>query len=747
MRARPATLFVACLLLLAPSLAGAVATPTAASGPRAPASPPDNAPATATGVADGGASAPAVDDAARPDATDAATIEQTTTMSLTPERPGEVDVRLSFDPPTSLTELEVRVPPAASVEAADGFEPTDDRRFAWDGDTDAPTLTFRYAANDTGVGGRTSLDAAAGRSLAPGERRPDAPGGPERDATGRAGDGWTTGDRASHGWTADPRRPLATDSSRGYAFVDTGPWAIVRVPEVGTRWSWRGGDDVDIAVSAAVDGEGATGGEMAYLGPMTEHVREANGQRFRLVVPAAAELSAEPDAVLGALANASGVLAVGARDPSVLFLAAPTSVPWGSAGLTYGGSDAWVLANATLETAGNVWFHEYVHTRQSYQSTDATRWTVEGSAEYYTALLAYRLDYVGFEAFANYLERGENTRYADGVLADARTWEGPVNYLKGGLVFGQLDRRVRLASDGDASADDLLARLNDAEGPVTQSAFLDAVRQSGDDGVARYARRYTETADVPSMWGLSAHREAFQTGRSLAYRIGEADRSVSGPYRDGDLPTDAPVVVGETLTLSVPVTNTGTEPAAYAVSLDRDAESLATAEGRLAPGETATATLTHEVTRAGTLTLVAGPDALVLTAREVAPLRVTDLSVSTERSPVVVTATVAGAADRPAAGDLSLSVDGERRATRAVSVDAGATATATFEVTLPAGGHDLAVGDATRTVDVPAGTTARTETGTTARTETGTTAETTPLSPSTPAVALLLAALLFRRRR
>jgi len=182
-----------------------------------------------------------------------------------------------------------------------------------------------------------------------------------------------------------------------------------------------------------------------------EHRRTVDGETFRLVVPEAATLRESPEAVLSALAAASGRLDVRMRSDEVFVVAVPNDVDWGPPGLKYGRSDAWVVADERLEKSNPVWFHEYVHVRQRFSnSNDDTAAEVgvlvEAQADYYAGLLALETGRTDFGDFSDLLERGERSRYADGVLIDRSTWDDPdTDYAKGARL--RRDRPPTAARD------------------------------------------------------------------------------------------------------------------------------------------------------------------------------------------------------------------------------------------------------------------------------------------------------------
>ncbi|WP_280585718.1 hypothetical protein, partial [Halorubrum sp. Boch-26] len=385
--------------------------------------------------------------------------------------PGTVGVTTRAAIPDRVTALRVTLLSGndAAVEA-DGFEPAADAgpdrsTWEWDGETAAPSLTYAMDANDT----------------------------------------------------VEEAGPLGARGT--YRFVDTGRWALVRTPRTSASWSYTGQYDGQVRLTRenAVDGEGAASQAMAFLGPYEEHVREAGGQRYRLIVPAAADLEATPEAVFSVFESASTALQVGPRDETVFAVAAPTdSVGWGVRGLQVGAGDLWVRDTEPAGTADDVWTHEYVHTRQAYRTESSGRWITEASATYYAALFALDRGAADFDEFERTLARGERDPDASAVLAAPDTWERNPDYTKGALVAGEIDRRLRVATDGSASLSTVLRELNAAEEPITNEDVLDAIEAAAAEGADAEtaaalrveAERLTTTRETTEAWDRAAHAEA-----------------------------------------------------------------------------------------------------------------------------------------------------------------------------------------------------------------------------------------------
>ena len=574
---------------------------------------------------------------------------------------GTVGVTTRAEIPDRVTELRVVLLSAndGAVEA-DGFERADDAgpdesAWVWDGETTTPSLTYATDANVT----------------------------------------------------VEESGPLA---GRGtYRFVDAGEWALVRTPRTRASWSYTGQYDGQVGLTRenAVDGEGVASQAMAFLGPYEERVRETDGQRYRLIVPEAADTEATPEEVFGAFDYASASLRVGARDETVFAVVAPTdTVEWGVRGLQIGDADLWVRDAEPAGTAADVWTHEYVHTRQAFETEASGRWITEASATYYAALFALDRGVADFEEFERTMARGERDPDASAVLADPGTWDRNPDYTKGALVAGEIDRRLRVATDGGASLATVLRELNAAGEPITNEAVLDAVEAAAAEGaddetaaaIRAEAERLTTTRDVPETWDRDAHADAFgETPAQVGYALADEGVRATGEYRDRPVAASpVELVAGETLALAVEVTNTGGVAGDYDLSLTVDGESVATRAGTVEAGAETTAAFEHGFPEPGTYAVRVGGERLQVVVTEPAPPSVRGVSTDADRvtagESVRVTATVGNDAGLPAGGDVEFRVDGETVETATVRLDTRAEESVNRSLTLGASGDSGAIG-------------------------------------------------------
>lgn len=425
-----------------------------------------------------------VSDAAADDAVaaDGPVVEVTRVAERRGDPANEVYVTLQYDIPSTVSKLRVRgVPERQSdrieVVETDGFERRDDTSWTWEGGTDRPSLTVRY----------------------------------------------------------DLPTDRLTEADRGTAGDD---WAFVAVPRPGHRY-WYTGSEPSFAFDTDVVGEGVATDSFAFLGAHDVHERAANGETFRLYVPAAAEPAESPETVLGYLVDASGRLDIGGRNDEVHAFAVPsegrTIRPRGA---TRGGNSFYVDADAAAD-ADEAWVHEYVHTRQQFGRDPSAVWLVEGSASYYGIALRAHGE--------NWTERrlyGRMDGNRSGTLTEPDTWEELTPYVEGRQFLAHLNLRLQRATGGDVTLTDLLRDLNAAGQRVTHDLFVETVRAYDGDTAAwadetlrsgeplstpRDPAAYTFAGSEPDGDGLNLSRE-----RELGSSPFSTDTDGDGLADDGE---------------------------------------------------------------------------------------------------------------------------------------------------------------------------------------------------------------------
>ena len=277
-------------------------------------------------------------------------------------------------------------------------------------------------------------------------------------------------------WTGDESARVVVEMPTSDRWRGGEAWTFGRVPFVELQRAVDGSIERSwpLADRSGRSGEaGVVGGRYALVGAGEVETRERPNGRLHLVVPAGVTLASGTDAVADSLAAASHQLDVDDSDAAVLAYAVPDSED------RYGESvpahdEFWVRADRRLDSPENVWLHEYVHTRQSFALAPEMRWFREASAEYYAATLSHEQGLIGEREMRTHL-RGEPST---ATLTRPETWTGSQTPDdKGARALAALDRRIAEASYGYRSLEDVFARLNSHDGPVTYAVFAQAVAE------------------------------------------------------------------------------------------------------------------------------------------------------------------------------------------------------------------------------------------------------------------------------
>lgn len=492
-------------------------------------------------------------------------ITQTTTLRRVSET-NRVEATVRFAIPSRVTELRAQLPSGATVRSASGLSQAEGSTYQWDGATTNPSVTVRFDPN-------------------------------QRE-------------------TADG--PIADDGR--LLFVDTDDWSLVRIPQTGVTGRYTGDSEISLVRETSIDGPGAAGDRITFLGQHRLRTHRAHGQRFELVVPDAASLEERPADIFESLSYASDRLRVGDRDDRVFIVAAPADgVNWGVRGLQTGPADMWIQDDERLDDPANVWVHEYVHSRQDFRPASDHEWFIEGGATYYAALLTLEEERISYNRYRQFLSQGTREPQASSVLSRPTTWRNAAEYRKGALVAGEIDRQIRVETDGAASLDTVFRDMNRARGEVRHREFRSSTRSAANSRVADRADRYITTEQVPAMWDETAHRTAFgEEAARFDYRLADSNPiTVSGPDRSTALSgTDLSLNTGETLTVRITAANVGEIAGEYNVAFRvNGAES--TRRGQLNPGQQTTVGFDHTFSEAGVYTVTVADERLTVTVGDV----------------------------------------------------------------------------------------------------------------------------------
>jgi hypothetical protein len=358
---------------------------------------------------------------AGPDASQSESITVEYALRRLPERPGTVSITATAAVPDDVTALNMSFHPATTVESTDGFDERDGV-YHWDGETESPTVSYTAPVNETTAFGT-------------------------------------------------------------YNTVDTGEWALLGLTGLDARigWRFRGTNPGVTETFRTADGErGVVGQRVAYLGEYEIYERNGAASGVRLVVPGPANLTADREGAVESLLSAQSSYPVGTPETLTTFVApAPITGGWAPSG---GVPEMVVGASEEAGGDNNAWLHEFVHTRQEYDTARGMAWLDEASAEFYGRVLSFRqgrTDYGSVRALAT---TGE---YREVDLTDYDAWSESnpsAEYLKGGRVVALLNARIHRNTGGNRSFVDVMRRLNGIEDTVDYRTFVETTSDvAGED--------------------------------------------------------------------------------------------------------------------------------------------------------------------------------------------------------------------------------------------------------------------------
>ena len=331
-----------------------------------------------------------------------------------PNKTGRVRVTATIERPRRVTGLSVRTPAEATVVRADGLR-SDDGRWRVSGATERAQLTYTV--------------------------------------------------------------PVGLSTTFGQRTADTHNWTLLARQEVSlrARWRWHVGPRPtwNESLRLAPGQSGVAGSTAAYIGPHETETRTVDGDRIRLIVPAASDLRSNRTAVLDAISHAKRTSTTGTDHDHIRVFVAPNELAPGGYTPSNGASDVIVNAGEPVRSPVNVWVHEYRHTRQTFDTAPAMDWLSEGSADYHTAALTYSAGGIGADQFR---ERITTERHESADLTQPDTWDGPgAQYHKGTRVVAVIDARLRQATDGTRTFETVLNRLTRHDDRITLALFAETV--------------------------------------------------------------------------------------------------------------------------------------------------------------------------------------------------------------------------------------------------------------------------------
>lgn len=358
-----------------------------------------------------------------------------------------------------------------------------------------------------------------------------------------------------------------------------------------------------------------------FVGQHTNYTAQTDHGEITLVVPDGVAIPAGPQNVVDGLAELSAELDVEKRHSEIVAYPGPGDFPLGTARIADGGF--WSSATAPIGAVDSTWQHEFMHVTDPVSKPKLSsdlEWFTEAYATWYESQTPMRAAYgdadypvtdsVNYVDYQSELDEGRLYRVD---LTDTSQWwgsdgsNGRAHYDQGRLTISAIDRQIRLATDGDANFDDVVAQLADQDTPG-HADLLDAVEAvSGDSALRSQADAWISGEELPKTPSAQEYTDAYDYGVHAISTVDVTARGTSGGERV-DLKESGTnrVDVGEQVTADLTVSNDGTATGQFEVALTADDEVLDTASLTLDPQTTETVRLAHQFTDAGAYDVEAG---------------------------------------------------------------------------------------------------------------------------------------------
>lgn len=188
-------------------------------------------------------------------------------------------------------------------------------------------------------------------------------------------------------------------------------------------------------------------------------------------------------------------------------------------------ADAWASSRHGPLNTTHIVLHEYLHTRHSFgdASLGEMSWFNEGTTEYMSLRLMLG---AGTLSPREYNNRLENIVGGRAVLSNRSTWtDHRAPYQRGTLFNAHLDHRIRNATDGESTLEDVVAVANAKQGSQflpSERAVFDIVANVSNTDTAMWAN---STVDSSRAFGTSSIQQ--KTTPEWEYRLSIARENLS----------------------------------------------------------------------------------------------------------------------------------------------------------------------------------------------------------------------------
>ncbi|MFB9809013.1 glycyl aminopeptidase [Haladaptatus pallidirubidus] len=310
-------------------------------------------------------------------------------------------------------------------------------------------------------------------------------------------------------WDGETKSPSVTITSsanegNGQEYTATNRWILGPTPQLSvawapsrnSRWQYRQPfqEDYPNATVKFAD-SGVLGSTFTYIGAYEEHTHHADGQQFQLIVANDAAPADPPSEIFKSLTMASKHMPGKSPDKVLAFVLPDPS--WRGGYASPSRDELWVHEDARLSGPRNLWIHEYVHTRQSFELGKEMMWFREASAAYFASNLSVEQ---GRTSQSDVLQLLTAKKFDESALSKPNTWAShEVPYYQGAYTLWALDARIRNATNGERSLFDVFDRMNSHEGTIDYGDFKRIVTNIAGQSIDPWLNQYVTTSALPEL--------------------------------------------------------------------------------------------------------------------------------------------------------------------------------------------------------------------------------------------------------
>lgn len=258
-------------------------------------------------------------------------------------------------------------------------------------------------------------------------------------------------------------------------------------------------DHSGISVDYAARPNGVVSDRFIYIGNYTSLSATDGCHTVTLVVSESSKSEIDEENIHDSLIYTAEEIDIGHRYEQVTIFAVPRAPD-----PRYGGAakrnEAWFKATQDSQNNSLKAIHEYLHTRSVLDGTGigGMLWFTEGSINYLAFQMGYERGDITAATFNGLLIEGSEE---NAVLTNHSTWDSSyTKYSRGTAFVAILDYKLRSATNGSYSIEDMLRQINNIQTDIgvvniQRERFLDRIENNSNQSVRYWANKSIDSSE------------------------------------------------------------------------------------------------------------------------------------------------------------------------------------------------------------------------------------------------------------